>query len=113
MSRTCSQGVTKPEFRLSGAQPNQYGPGDIVLPNDRVMAAQPAQFALDEIGMHGIGGSLQKCGALFVIGGGQAQPGKAVLGLPPGAAKCRRLLGQDLVAEQVQARFDGQPRKLR
>jgi len=64
------------------------------MPDCVIMFTQSAEFTLNEIGMHSLGGSLQTRSPLDL--GGRLQRLQCLFDLLPGAPERRRHLGHDL-----------------
>ena len=88
---------------LPRPKPDQHGFRDIVFADDCIVSSKAAEFALDEIGLDRRRGSLQQPGAFFGTALMVAQSRKAGFRLLSRAAQGRRLLGENLVPEQIQS----------
>src|SRR3954463_15222436 len=90
---------------LAGAEPDQHCPWDVVLTDHRLMPAQAAEFALDEIGVHRRGSLLEQPRSLLLVAVVLPELGQRFLGPLAGTAECCGLLGQYLMAEGVERGF--------
>ena len=99
--------LESPAKELLRAQPDEHGPGDIVLTDHRVVLAQAAEFALDEVAVHGFGRFLEEPGPLLLVVSILTQLGQRLLDALPGASERCRLFGQDFMAERVEGGFRG------
>ena len=88
--------------RLLRAQPRQHSPWNLVFADDRLVPAEAAQLALDEIGMHGLGGGLEQRLTAVLASGMLLEPCQGQPRLLAGASECGSLLGENLVAEKIE-----------